>query len=106
MTMGVENQNKTKIDQSLIAGDSLGLSILAIVIMVVVWLTLNIPEARQKQTNKFCYYHCLEETDKKMTGKFTSGPRYMSNLKGCYEKCIAQENKEKDEKNNIKGDND
>ena len=100
--MGGENQNKTKIDQSLIAGDSLGLSILAIVVMIVVWLTLNIPEARQKQTNKFCYYHCLEETDKKMTGRFTSGPRYMSSLKECYQKCTAQENKEKDEKNSSK----
>jgi hypothetical protein len=88
-----------KQNQNLIVGDSLGLSILAIVVMIVVWLTLNIPEARQKQTNKFCYYHCLEETDKKMTGKVEDGPRYMSNLKECYQECTAQENKEKDEKN-------
>jgi hypothetical protein len=102
MTMGGENQNKPKVDHQILMGDYLGLSILAIVVMIVVWLTLNIPEARQKQTNKFCYYHCLAETDKKMTGRFTSGPRYMSNLKSCYEKCIVEENKAKDEKNTHK----
>lgn len=86
-------------NENLIVGDSLGLSILAIVVMIVVWLTLNIPEAKQSQTNKFCYYHCLEETDKKMTGKVADGPRYMSNLRVCYQECKIQENKEKDEKN-------
>jgi hypothetical protein len=106
MTMGGENQNKPRVDPQLVMGDYLGLSIGGIVVMIIVWLTLSIPEARQRQTNKYCYYHCLEETGKKMQGTFTSGPRYMSNLKSCYEECIVKENKAKDEKNTSKDDSD
>jgi hypothetical protein len=102
MTMGGENQNKISIDQQLAMGDYLGLSIAALVAMVVVWLTLSIPEARKHQSEKYCYHHCELETGKKMTGEFTSGPRYITNLRDCYEDCIKEENKAKDEKNTNK----
>ena len=92
-------QNNTKINQNSIAGDYFSLSILAIVVMIIVWATLNTPEARQRETSKYCYYRCLAETDSKMTGVFSSGPKYSTILKECYQKCTAQENKEKDEKN-------
>jgi hypothetical protein len=97
--MTMSEENKTRTDAQLVMGDYLGLSIGGIVVMLIVWLTLNIPDARQRQANKFCYHHCVIETDDKMLGKFTSGPKYITLLRKCYEDCMQEENKEKDEKN-------
>jgi len=102
MTMGGENKNKPRIDPQILMGDYLGLSIAGIVAMIIVWLTMTIPESRKTQSEKFCYHYCITETDKKMEGKYTSGPRYITNLRGCYQDCIKEENKAKNEKNTNK----
>ena len=106
MTMSKENQNKISVDEQLILVDYFGLFIAALVAMVIVWLTLNIPEARKKQAEKYCYHYCELETNKKMTGEFTSGSRYITHLKVCYQDCIKEQNKVKDEKNTNKDTSD
>ena len=100
--MGGENRNKPKVDPQILMGDYLGLSIAAIVAMIIVWLTLAIPESRKTQSEKFCYHYCLAETDKKMEGKYTSDARYITNLRGCHQACMEEENKAKNEKNTNK----
>jgi hypothetical protein len=100
--MGGENKNKPRIDPQILMGDYLGLCIAGIVAMLIVWLTLNVPERAKSQEAKFCYHHCIQETDKFMEGKYTSVPRYISHLKSCYQNCMIEENKAKDEKNTNK----
>jgi hypothetical protein len=55
MTMGGENKNKPRIDPQILMGDHIGLSIAGIVAMIIVWLTMTIPESRKAQSEKFCY---------------------------------------------------
>ena len=104
MTMGGLNQNNNQINHKLVMGDYVSLCVAGIVVMFIVWITLKLPEVRQTQTNKYCYYHCLAETDKKMEGRPTSGPFYMDSLSKCYKACIEEENKEKNEKDTNKDD--
>jgi hypothetical protein len=101
MTMGGANRNKEEINQVLATADFVWLVMAGLVAMLVVWITMALPQSKKAQSEKFCYYHCLSETDKNMQGRHTTGPRYMSTLKICYKACIEEENKEKNDKEKV-----
>jgi len=106
MTMGGENKNKELIDQQLATGDFVWLCMAGLVAMLIVWVTLKVPDRAKSEEAKYCYHYCIQETDKNVSGQHASGSKYMSNLKSCYQSCMIKENKAKHEENTDKDTSD
>lgn len=89
--------SREEINYGLATADAKWLIIIAAIAMLLVYLTLDMSNVDMKQVKRFCYYHCVSETDKKLEGKHVTGPRYIQVLRNCYVDCKSEEKREKDE---------